>query len=272
MLVEDSERRRRKPVTTVTATTTWALTLCSSQHIPALPDDTADFYFESAGASRHTKLDSGFLGPEFDLGNFSRDSYPLQTPRLMIFSLCTLFPFISSNATASLDLESLELPHVKRCAFCDVTTENGFQIVWEDDTFVAFSDRNPACNLHIQLIPRRHIQSVKELTKSDAKLLKSMAIIGHQLLDISSIPTNMRRLGFHIPPFNSVNHLHLHVQALPYKSIFRRAKYPVASGNKSRIKGLTWFVTVDQAIRTLEDDQIIRVLPCYSRDPECRSQ
>uniref|UniRef100_A0A0W0F2Q1 HIT domain-containing protein n=1 Tax=Moniliophthora roreri TaxID=221103 RepID=A0A0W0F2Q1_MONRR len=173
MLVEDSERRRRKPVTTVTATTTWALTLCSSQHIPALPDDTADFYFESAGASRHTKLDSGFLGPEFDLGNFSRDSYPLQTPRLMIFSLCTLFPFISSNATASLDLESLELPHVKRCAFCDVTTENGFQIVWEDDTFVAFSDRNPACNLHIQLIPRRHIQSVKELTKSDAKLRKS---------------------------------------------------------------------------------------------------
>lgn len=33
------------------------------------------------------------------------------------------------------------------------------------------------------------------------------------------------RFGFHRPPFNSVDHLHLHCTALPYKSVWRRLKY-----------------------------------------------
>lgn len=89
------------------------------------------------------------------------------------------------------------------CPFCHVSAANGFNIVWEvrlqlsahrptyerhiqDTHFVAFTDRRPASEHHIQLIPKRHIgasrrtenstnlshcqASVKSLRKQDAEL------------------------------------------------------------------------------------------------------
>ncbi|KAJ8077571.1 hypothetical protein PM082_002003 [Marasmius tenuissimus] len=169
------------------------------------------------------------------------------------------------------DLEKANLSQVdnrptiiKSCPFCDVSTEKGFNIVWEDDTFVAFQDRNPSSTIHVQLITKRHIGSVKELTKADVELLTSMADHGHEILDKAGAPSDpsLRRLGFHIPPLNSVQHLHMHTQALPYKSWLRAKKYPVVTGSNGNTKGFSWFVTIDQAIEILDTNKQIGIFPC----------
>ncbi|KAJ7082939.1 HIT-like domain-containing protein [Mycena belliarum] len=148
------------------------------------------------------------------------------------------------------------------CQFCHVSAKNGFDVVWENEFFVAFRDRKPASEHHIQLIPRKHIASVKSLRKEDAALeVRTMKSIGEELLDDLGLSASMRVLGFHIPPFNSVNHLHLHVQGLPYNGL-RRAKYHLSSGFGPFHKGFGWFIEAEQAARSLESGHIIGVFPC----------
>ncbi|KAI8062676.1 HIT-like domain-containing protein [Gongronella butleri] len=116
----------------------------------------------------------------------------------------------------------------RECPFCHVTQDNGFHIVHQTDDLIAFHDRSPAGKLHLLIVPRKHIKTVNQLTKADVPLLQSMMALGKQLLQEHGHDTTddeQYRLGFHRPPFNSVQHLHLHVIGLPFKNRFRAFKY-----------------------------------------------
>ncbi|PKY41725.1 HIT-like protein [Rhizophagus irregularis] len=108
------------------------------------------------------------------------------------------------------------------CVFCDLTDK---KIVYEDERIVAFHDISPAAKLHLLIIPRNHIDNVDSLTPNDAPLLKHMIDTGNQLLSESGYQLSERKVGFHVPPYNSVHHLHLHCIGLPYRNIFYSTKY-----------------------------------------------
>lgn len=75
-------------------------------------------------------------------------------------------------------------------------------------------------------------------------------------------PTSKRRYGFHIPPFNSIDHLHMHCLVEPL-SIIGRIKYPISGPSPHEhpplIKGYSWFVSAQQAIDLLRAKRRIRV-------------
>lgn len=72
-------------------------------------------------------------------------------------------------------LESLPCSH-RPCIFCDVSKENGFNVVWEvccgcfphvtdtdilqSDDFTVFTDINPSAQHHLQIVPKKHIGSL----------------------------------------------------------------------------------------------------------------
>ncbi|KAG1866153.1 HIT-like protein [Suillus subluteus] len=152
----------------------------------------------------------------------------------------------------------------RSCIFCGAysTNRSDFDIVWEDQEFVAFRDIRPSAQHHIQLIPKAHIESIRKLSQKDVNMLRRMEEIGHSILDTSNVPVSKRKMGFHIPPFNSVLHLHLHVQSLPYISLIYRLKYPFVRGFGSYQKGFSWFAEISQAIRILEKGHRVTVAPC----------
>jgi hypothetical protein len=93
-----------------------------------------------------------------------------------------------------------------------------------------------------------------------------MEVLGSRL-------TRPSKMGFHIPPFSSVHHLHLHVLVAPY-NLRGKLKYPLRernkathtssmegnetlrTGGKSLVatagKGISWFVGIDQAVGILQ--------------------
>ncbi|KAL4062183.1 HIT-like domain-containing protein [Scleroderma yunnanense] len=162
------------------------------------------------------------------------------------------------------DSDSKARPYsVHDCVFCrSYTSDRGaFHIVWEDADFIAFRDIKPAGQYHVQLIPKQHITSVRDLTIKDVDLVRRMKQIGNEILDQFQVPSTHRKMGFHIPPFNSIHHLHLHVQALPYVSLLRRIGYPVVGGFGPFDKGFSWFVEVGQTTRILERGARVGVFP-----------
>ncbi|XP_008437086.1 bifunctional adenosine 5'-phosphosulfate phosphorylase/adenylylsulfatase HINT4 isoform X3 [Cucumis melo] len=84
-----------------------------------------------------------------------------------------------------------------------------------------------ATTWHFLVIPKEHIPTVRNLQRraEDYSLAVShMLGVGQTLLSQDS-PQLKHRFGFHQPPMNSVNHLHLHCFALPYAPRWKFVKY-----------------------------------------------
>lgn len=106
-----------------------------------------------------------------------------------------------------------------------------------------------------------------------------MSARGNQLaISLSDQPDPVLKSGFHIPPFSSVPHLHLHVFVMPHTFV-GRLKYPIANSasasrgdtvkpdgghlrgrgrgdggegeEEGRGKGWSWFVTAEQTMGIL---------------------
>jgi len=145
------------------------------------------------------------------------------------------------------------------CVFCDVSVERGFGVVVESNDLIVFRDRAPAAAIHLLVVPRTHIESVKSLKQEDIPLVQSMHKLGDHTLTMLNASVQNRRFGFHIPPFIGVAHLHLHCFGLPFRS-WSKWKYPI-SRRKDGSKGFSWFAETGQVLRTLERSRRVQVWP-----------
>ncbi|VFQ91967.1 unnamed protein product [Cuscuta campestris] len=117
---------------------------------------------------------------------------------------------------------------VSGCIFCQIAgASTSTALLHSDEKVLAFQDINPSASRHYLVIPKEHIPTVKDLTKcqDDYALVSHMLDVGKSLLGRDAPSSKQYRFGFHQPPLNSVNHLHLHCLALPYTPRWRCLKY-----------------------------------------------
>ncbi|XP_056150592.1 adenosine 5'-monophosphoramidase HINT3-like [Lampris incognitus] len=102
------------------------------------------------------------------------------------------------------------------CVFCLIGSgqDAHAEVIGKNDELVCFRDICPAAPHHYLVVPRQHILSCFSLQPQHIGLVEKMADMGRAALHDQGI-TNMKdiRLGFHKPPYTSVDHLHLHVLA-----------------------------------------------------------
>ena len=100
----------------------------------------------------------------------------------------------------------------KNCIFCQIAAkEKESTIVYEDNNVIVFPDIRPAAKHHYLVIPKLHLGNPKSLCGKDIGLVEHLITIGKQVLQDKNADKEDSRFGFHWPPFNSVQHLHLHV-------------------------------------------------------------
>ncbi|KAA0708631.1 Histidine triad nucleotide-binding protein 3 [Triplophysa tibetana] len=148
------------------------------------------------------------------------------------------------------------------CAFCMIAngecTET--KILFIDEDFVCFQDIYPGAAHHYLVVPKKHINSCKSLEADDISLVKEMAEIGRRMLKANNV-TDFEdiSLGFHVPPYISVPHLHLHVLA-PYSKLNMETEYKFTDFR---------YLTVEALLHALEMKKGGRKLKWINCFPKC---
>lgn len=98
------------------------------------------------------------------------------------------------------------------CLFCRVAAgEIPAEILFEDETVVAFRDISPKAPTHVLVIPRRHLASVADLTDADGDLLASLFGVMRRVADDAGLKGYRMLSNVGPESGQSVFHLHFHL-------------------------------------------------------------
>lgn len=100
------------------------------------------------------------------------------------------------------------------CVFCQIVKkEIPAKIEYEDAEILAFADIAPKAPIHLLIIPKKHIEGIKELGEKEIELGGRLLTTAVKLAQQKGIALSGFRLIFNSGPDGGqeVNHLHLHL-------------------------------------------------------------
>lgn len=100
------------------------------------------------------------------------------------------------------------------CLFCKIIKkEIPSEIVYEDNEILAFKDINPIAPVHILVIPKKHISSLKEMTNEDELVIGKI----HTVINKIAQEQGLSQQGYRVinncgkDAGQEVMHLHFHL-------------------------------------------------------------
>jgi len=98
------------------------------------------------------------------------------------------------------------------CIFCKIVKgEIPSTKVFEDEEIIAFNDINPKAKVHILVVLKKHVESVKDLEEADKELAGELIMVAKEIAKEKNllgykIVINVGKEGGQL-----VDHLHLHL-------------------------------------------------------------
>lgn len=99
------------------------------------------------------------------------------------------------------------------CIFCEIIRkEKPAEIVYEDETIIAFRDIHPKAPVHILVVPKGHIASLKDVERENCGLVVDILYAAKKIAEEQKVDEgyklmfNVGRKGGQV-----IDHLHLHL-------------------------------------------------------------
>ena len=100
------------------------------------------------------------------------------------------------------------------CIFCKIIQKEIPSVtVYEDNDVLAFKDVRPLAPVHVLIIPKKHIESVNELTENDSELIGKLILTAKKIAIDFDISPKGYKLLFRVGEWGGqeVPHIHLHL-------------------------------------------------------------
>lgn len=104
------------------------------------------------------------------------------------------------------------------CIFCKIAKGEIPSVkVFENDKILAFNDIKPKARVHILVVPKKHIESINHLQKTDKELMGELFLATQKIakdngLQGYKLVVNVGREGGQL-----IDHLHLHLLSADVK-------------------------------------------------------
>lgn len=101
------------------------------------------------------------------------------------------------------------------CIFCQIINRRlPAKIVYEDDLAVAIEDINPQAPVHLLVLPRKHLPSLREAAEGDEPLLGHLFTVSAQLAEKRQLAAKGYRTVVNNGTWAGQTVLHLHVHMM----------------------------------------------------------
>ncbi|TSC79077.1 MAG: Hit-like protein involved in cell-cycle regulation [Parcubacteria group bacterium Gr01-1014_29] len=98
------------------------------------------------------------------------------------------------------------------CIFCKIVDGvTHAEITHQAEEIIVFKSIQPRAPVHLLIIPKKHVLSIKELTEEDRNLTSSLIYTAKEVAEREHLPGY--RLAFNVGRAGGqvINHLHLHL-------------------------------------------------------------
>ena|SRR3989344_5564875 len=98
------------------------------------------------------------------------------------------------------------------CIFCKIVNKQiPSKIIHESENLVAFPDIDPSADIHILIVPKKHIDGISHIEASEGKLLAEVYTVANILVKEYNLENNAYRIVVNGGKAQHVPHLHFHL-------------------------------------------------------------
>ena len=103
---------------------------------------------------------------------------------------------------------------MSKCIFCKIINKNiTANIIYEDDTLLAFYDIHPKAKVHFLIIPKMHLESMLEIAQEHRDLMGNLMVLANKLAVSLKLDGYKIQINTGVSGGQEVFHLHIHVLA-----------------------------------------------------------